>query len=85
MPIIFMCSRCRGRRYGFLTYESKPLSMLGTSHDVRLTGRKRSTPHGRSGIRNSHHKREYYCRKCGHTGWSRHIDLQHKERYEENL
>lgn len=46
------------------------------AHDVTLTGQKRLVGH--NGNRVSAHSREYRCGQCGHTGWSRHRDLERK-------
>jgi hypothetical protein len=45
-------------------------------HVVELTGRSKAAGR-RGGIRNSDRSREYTC-ACGHTGWSRHVDLEYR-------
>ena len=58
------CSKTTGPRY------SQP---RGYTNDVRLTGRFRRRP-TRGSPRSTFASREYVCR-CGHTGWSNHVDL----------
>ncbi len=79
-PYFFMCHGCR-RIKGSLGYSDK-----GSRLAVKLTGRKRyANRGGNAGGRNSTHAREYKCSDCGHIGWSRHIDLEDKERHEASV
>lgn len=45
---------------------------------VELTGRKKRV-RVLEPSRSDMYAREYKCLDCGHVGWSRHTDLQHKE------
>jgi len=70
-PVHFRCARCRklgghGSRYGF-EYEA-------TGRVRQLTGAQRSC----GGRRVAHVRYEYRCLECGHTGWSRHTDVERK-------
>lgn len=67
-PIAF---RCHGERR--LTDERRG------GHVVHVTGRERKAQ-GNRNARMDVVAREYVC-SCGHTGWSRHIDLQQRKRY----
>jgi hypothetical protein len=71
-----MCSKCRKRKYGFLTGERRSDYMLGTKERVRLSGRRKRIDDGRSYGRSSNFKYEYRCLRCGHVGWSRHTDIE---------
>lgn len=72
-PIYFRCSACRRQR------SSRPFSSEGRgfTDDVTLTGRTRKYMGGNRGVRGAATHYEYTCR-CGHTGWSRHKDLERK-------
>jgi hypothetical protein len=48
----------------------------GQRDRVVLTGKMRQPKRFQGGQRNSFYERQYYCTDCGHTGWSRHIDLE---------
>lgn len=63
----------RGKHGGPLNFKCN--SCRSWPPDVTLTGASRPR-HSRSprGPRASRYEREYTCR-CGHTGWSCHIDL----------
>jgi len=80
-PYFFQCSKCRRRN------NSRHRSRLPyTGHQVKLTGRKKPlsrSQQGTGGARVSQERREYECLDCGHVGWSRHKDLEHKEKRDE--
>lgn len=67
-PVWFRCSQCRRHR-----------AIGGFASDVSLTGRTRPKCDGNAGMRSTTTEREYKC-SCGHVGWSRHVDLEDKER-----
>lgn len=77
-PLWFCCSKCR-RRWGYHRYHDTDLGRMhrhdGYRHRVVLTGRERVKADGRSHGRSTNRLREYTCKDCGHTGWSRHNDL----------
>lgn len=54
-------------------------SCRGRASSVRLTGQARQINDGRSRGRSTNIRRQYRCR-CGHVGWSRHVDLVPKVR-----
>lgn len=67
----FRCSKCRKLGKQFST---------GYVDKVVLTGRKKDMKHmGNAHGRTDRYAREYRCLDCGHCGFSRHIDLMHKE------
>lgn len=68
-PLHFRCSWCRRTDVPW---------PYGAAQRVVLTGRARSKRDGRSSGRNSDTERQYSCGDCGHLGWSRHADLEHK-------
>ncbi len=72
-PLSFRCSRCRAGRIYY-----RRVTPSGGVQDVTLTGKKKPLNDGNANGRNSAHSRQYVC-KCGHVGWSRHTDLEHKE------
>lgn len=59
-PHWFKCTRCRGT-----------VSAL----TMTLTGKKRRAPKRAGGRRAMSIAVEYRC-ACGHTGWSRHVDMR---------
>jgi hypothetical protein len=67
-PVYFKCAKCRLTRN----------AGIGGAELNRqtLTGRTRG-PYGNRGQRMDKFAREYKC-DCGHTGWSRHVDLARK-------
>jgi predicted RNA-binding Zn-ribbon protein involved in translation (DUF1610 family) len=70
-PNHFRCSNCRKtRRY----YQ------CGYVNDVTLTGKTKPYKGGNKGVRGSSTHFQYTCLTCGHTGWSRHNDLERKRR-----
>ena len=72
IPMFFACAMARRER-----------SSAGRErHAVELTGRSKAAGR-RGGIRNSDRAREYTC-ACGHTGWSRHVDLEYRAKAREN-
>lgn len=73
-PLSFRCQRCRRQR---LDPEA------GRASRVRLTGNKKEVQINqwiRIGRRYGLVSREYRCLDCGWVGWSRHKDLERKER-----
>ncbi len=79
-PLSFRCSNCRNV-HGTAEYHGQiGTSNYGRVDRVTLSGRKRDLrAKGNATGRNSRYAREYTCRDCKHTGWSRHIDLRDKE------
>lgn len=76
-PNFFQCSKCRQKN------TRKKTVILGTVSRVVLTGKTRKTrPYQNIGPRMTDTHRQYTCKDCGHTGWSRHVDLERKARYE---
>ena len=73
IPMFFACAMARRER-----------SSAGRErHVVELTGRSKVAAR-KGGIRNAARSREYKC-ACGHIGWSRHIDLEHRAKAREKL
>ena len=67
IPMFFVCAMARKER-----------SFAGReAHVIALTGREKPVSGRTGGIRNSDRSREYTC-ACGHVGWSKHIDLEHR-------
>lgn len=80
-PLFFRCSVCRRVRARATRNPHFQTWVRGGIDNIRLTGRKRSVAHRHNARgRNSEYEREYKCLDCGHTGWSRHTDLERKER-----
>ena len=71
---LFGCSVCR-REWYMNGQRGESNLNRGQIDDVDLTGRVKSVPPGRGGMRVCFTRYEYKCRGCGHVGWSRHIDL----------
>lgn len=74
-PLWFRCSACR---QDFPNYWPGVRSGRQPGYSVKLTGRSKAMPPGRTGIRNSARSREYTCNDCGYIGWSRHVDLERR-------
>ena len=68
-PYYFRCSSCR---------KNPPYSGAGSTTKVTLTGKTRPYTGGNRGARGSKTHYQYTCSSCGHTGWSRHNDLERK-------
>lgn len=73
-PLSFWCSVCRKNRG--LDLDKNRHDAPG--RDVVRTGRTRSYTGGNRGARGLNTFHEYTCSHCGHTGWSRHVDMVKK-------
>jgi len=73
-PLSFHCSACRLREGAI-----GPRTADGWADRVKLTGRTKPAKHGNARGRSSETRREYTCLDCGHTGWSRHRELERKK------
>jgi hypothetical protein len=80
---VFQCSKCRVRKGA--VYNSLSWRLYhndGLRSCITLTGKRRprrsegATPLGSM----SRTERQYTCNDCGHTGWSRHCELELAER-----
>jgi len=68
-PLVFKCAKCRKTRIRGCTQ----------GDNYRATGRTRRLPRGSTGAgrsRNTNRLVEYRCLVCGHTGWSKHRDME---------
>ncbi len=63
-PLTLKCYHCR---------KSIPWRQ---SYTVELEATGRTKPTTRRGIRQTNRKIEYRCLKCGHVGWTQHIDAE---------
>lgn len=65
-PVALKCWACR--RSGLI--DVRP----GRGLNLEATGETR--PVRRIGIRETNRKIQYWCRDCGHVGWTQHIDAE---------
>jgi len=65
-PLNFCCAKCR--RVDHQHRQKLP---------VTLTGKRRHLAPGNYGNRNGEYSVQYTC-ACGHTGWSRHYDINRR-------
>lgn len=73
-PNVFRCLMCRQLRR-HTTRTGREPSGSGYIDRVSPTGRERPTRRY-GGVRSSGMDYEYRCIDCGHTGWSRHIEIK---------
>lgn len=64
-PLVFKCALCRHH----------PLDGVWYADKFKLTGRTRPCRRTTGGCRTGSRAYEYTC-GCGHTGWSKHIDIE---------
>jgi hypothetical protein len=64
--------KCRGRVHRTATYRGR----VCLSTDLEATGRAKARRDDRGGARISDRLVEYRCRRCGHVGWSKHMDAE---------
>lgn len=67
--LTFKCAKCRSFEYE------------ATGEVRRLTKSQRGTGHPRA----LRYRIGYVCRSCGHSGWSRHIDVEMKARHQQMI
>ena len=74
-PLTFRCSKCRKSQYAGGCASIDAHYTRHSSHKHTPTGKTRPYKGGNRGIRGLRTFHQYTC-ECGHSGWSRHRDVQ---------
>lgn len=80
-PAVFQCAKCRvkkGAVYNSLSWQL--YNNHGRRSRVTLTGKSRARRQGPALGSMTQRDRQYTCNDCGHTGWSRHSELELAEK-----